>query len=190
MCYGLTPRDAAVRLAAALRTLGVAAVFDLSVSREVALLETAAEFVRRYRLSQRGATELASVGYGGAAAGSGATRSSSGDGDGGGLGSGEAAGPLPMLASACPGWVCYAEKTHGTFVLPHISSTKSPQVTECWGGRCSVDQDRKEQALCQSDATNLLWPLAGCRGNASQARPLGAGVSWWRCLQRRIAGSE
>jgi hypothetical protein len=33
-----------------------------------------------------------------------------------------------MLASACPGWVCYAEKTHGEFVLPYISSTKSPQV--------------------------------------------------------------
>jgi len=34
---------------------------------------------------------------------------------------------LPMLASACPGWICYAEKTHGDFILPYISSTKSPQ---------------------------------------------------------------
>nr|CAD7426333.1 unnamed protein product [Timema monikensis] len=34
---------------------------------------------------------------------------------------------LPMLASSCPGWVCYAEKTHGAAVLPHISSAKSPQ---------------------------------------------------------------
>ncbi|RVE54968.1 hypothetical protein evm_000335 [Chilo suppressalis] len=34
---------------------------------------------------------------------------------------------LPMLSSSCPGWVCYAEKTHGSFILPHISSTKSPQ---------------------------------------------------------------
>ena len=25
------------------------------------------------------------------------------------------------------GWVCYAEKTHGSYVLPHISTTKSPQ---------------------------------------------------------------
>lgn len=25
------------------------------------------------------------------------------------------------------GWVCYAEKTHGDFVLPYISTTKSPQ---------------------------------------------------------------
>ncbi len=44
------------------------------------------------------------------------------------LASTSAAGPLPMLASACPGWVCYAEKTHGHFVLPYISSTKSPQA--------------------------------------------------------------
>lgn len=34
---------------------------------------------------------------------------------------------LPMLASSCPGWVCYAEKTHGNFVLPFISTTRSPQ---------------------------------------------------------------
>ncbi|XP_034251403.1 probable cytosolic Fe-S cluster assembly factor GI11683 [Thrips palmi] len=34
---------------------------------------------------------------------------------------------LPMLTSSCPGWVCYAEKTHGSFILPYISSTKSPQ---------------------------------------------------------------
>ena len=38
-------------------------------------------------------------------------------------------GPLPMLASACPGWVCYAEKTHGSYILPYISTAKSPQVT-------------------------------------------------------------
>lgn len=34
---------------------------------------------------------------------------------------------LPMLASSCPGWVCYAEKTHGKLILPHISTTRSPQ---------------------------------------------------------------
>lgn len=52
---------------------------------------------------------------------------------------------LPMLASSCPGWVCYAEKTHGNFILPYISTTKSPQqimgslikswVSEMYGGR-------------------------------------------------------
>ncbi|KAI9904900.1 hypothetical protein N3K66_001429 [Trichothecium roseum] len=33
----------------------------------------------------------------------------------------------PILASSCPGWVCYAEKTH-PYVLPHLSKTKSPQA--------------------------------------------------------------
>ena len=33
-----------------------------------------------------------------------------------------------MLASACPGWVCYAEKTQAAGLLPHISSAKSPQA--------------------------------------------------------------
>ena len=45
-----------------------------------------------------------------------------------------AGGPvLPMLASACPGWVCYAEKTQGAWVLPHISSAKSPQAVQGYG---------------------------------------------------------
>lgn len=34
---------------------------------------------------------------------------------------------LPMMASSCPGWVCYAEKTHGNFILPYIATTRSPQ---------------------------------------------------------------
>uniref|UniRef100_A0A453LTF8 Iron hydrogenase large subunit C-terminal domain-containing protein n=2 Tax=Aegilops tauschii subsp. strangulata TaxID=200361 RepID=A0A453LTF8_AEGTS len=34
---------------------------------------------------------------------------------------------LPVLSSACPGWICYAEKTLGSYILPYISSVKSPQ---------------------------------------------------------------
>ena len=33
----------------------------------------------------------------------------------------------PVLTSSCPGWVCYAEKTH-PYVLPHLSRVKSPQA--------------------------------------------------------------
>ena len=33
---------------------------------------------------------------------------------------------LPLLTSACPGWVCYAEKTTPA-ALPYIATTKSPQ---------------------------------------------------------------
>ncbi|KAK9268170.1 hypothetical protein L1049_010612 [Liquidambar formosana] len=36
---------------------------------------------------------------------------------------------LPVLSSACPGWICYAEKTLGSYILPYISSVKSPQQT-------------------------------------------------------------
>ncbi|KAF3481443.1 nuclear prelamin A recognition factor-like protein [Arthroderma uncinatum] len=33
----------------------------------------------------------------------------------------------PILSSSCPGWICYAEKTH-PHVLPHLSRLKSPQA--------------------------------------------------------------
>ncbi len=33
----------------------------------------------------------------------------------------------PVLTSACPGWICYAEKTHA-HILPHLSRLKSPQA--------------------------------------------------------------
>lgn len=35
--------------------------------------------------------------------------------------------PKPVITSACPGWICYAEKTH-PHVLPYLSSLKSPQA--------------------------------------------------------------
>ncbi|WFD31754.1 Cytosolic Fe-S cluster assembly factor nar1 [Malassezia sp. CBS 17886] len=40
--------------------------------------------------------------------------------------SGADAPRLPMLSSACPGWICYAEKAHSE-LLPFVSATKSPQ---------------------------------------------------------------
>ncbi|KAI5369941.1 Putative Iron hydrogenase, large subunit [Septoria linicola] len=33
----------------------------------------------------------------------------------------------PVITSACPGWICYAEKTH-SHILPHLSRLKSPQA--------------------------------------------------------------
>ena len=37
-----------------------------------------------------------------------------------------AGGALPMFTSCCPGWINYAEK-HYPAILPHVSSTRSPQ---------------------------------------------------------------
>ena len=34
---------------------------------------------------------------------------------------------LPMIASECPGWVCYAEKRVGDLAAPNMSATKSAQ---------------------------------------------------------------
>jgi len=36
------------------------------------------------------------------------------------------AAPLPVISAACPGWICYAEKTHHA-ILPYLSSIRSPQ---------------------------------------------------------------
>ncbi|XP_028410171.1 cytosolic iron-sulfur assembly component 3-like [Dendronephthya gigantea] len=55
---------------------------------------------------------------------------------------------VPLLTSACPGWICYAEKTHGQFILPFISTTKSPQqvmgslVKEYLGSRVGKSPDK------------------------------------------------
>jgi len=56
--------------------------------------------------------------------------------------------PGPLLTSSCPGWVCYAEKTHGNWILPFISKVKSPQqmmgslVKDYLPTRLGVRQDR------------------------------------------------
>ncbi|EYC25426.1 hypothetical protein Y032_0012g1885 [Ancylostoma ceylanicum] len=34
----------------------------------------------------------------------------------------------PVLVSSCPGFVCYAEKSHGAFLLPFLSKVRSPQA--------------------------------------------------------------
>lgn len=54
---------------------------------------------------------------------------------------------LPILSSSCPGFICYAEKTHGSFILPYISAVKSPQqimgtlVKEYLGKKFDVTPD-------------------------------------------------
>lgn len=58
---------------------------------------------------------------------------------------------LPMLASACPGWVCYVEKAHGE-LLPYVSTTKSPQqfagvlAKRVWGPQCRGQESANENA--------------------------------------------
>ena len=67
-------------------------MFDTSFSRDFSLIESAKEFVERYKTSNNPTSSA----------------------------------QLPMLSGICPGWICYAEKTHGNLV-PLIDTTKSPQ---------------------------------------------------------------
>ena len=124
MLHGLSPPDCARRLATVFKQLGAVAVFDTAWSRDVSLVETAAEFIHRYKQKYNPTTTSTT------STSTTVTRASS-------------SSLLPMLASACPGWVCYAEKTHGS-VLPYISSTKSPQavmgtvVKQVWAAKHGV----------------------------------------------------
>ncbi|KAI9591087.1 cytosolic Fe-S cluster assembly factor [Syncephalis fuscata] len=95
--FNLTPLQAARRITYALKHMGVHHVLDTSFSRDISLLESAREFTERFRRWK--------------------------DENGAAISEQHS---MPMLASACPGWICYAEKTHG-FLVPYISATKSPQ---------------------------------------------------------------
>lgn len=80
-----------------LHLLGVDQVIDVTIGRDLSLVYSAQEFVQNYRHRQNPTNAVNNT-------------------------------PLntPILSSLCPGWICYAEKTHG-FILPHISKVKSPQ---------------------------------------------------------------
>ncbi|EEH53383.1 uncharacterized protein MICPUCDRAFT_2829, partial [Micromonas pusilla CCMP1545] len=79
----------------------VSVVLDTTASRDLSLLESCEEFVSRYRNAKHAAVTNTPPP--------------------------SPADVLPVLTSACPGWVCYAEKTHGGAVLNHVSAVKSPQ---------------------------------------------------------------
>ena len=116
------------RLTTALRQAGAAAVLDLGVAKELALAEAVEEFIARYTWRHRNEGGTAAAGAAGAAAAAAATAAAAAGGGGEEDGAPWNPGPLPMLASACPGWVCYAEKTQAGSLLPHISAAKSPQA--------------------------------------------------------------
>lgn len=131
--YNLSPLQTHKRLVYFFKHhLGAHHVFDTSFSRDLSLVESAREFVERYRnymanggekieaamMQQDQAAEQEQETGGRRRA---RVRRKVDNSD-----AGATQQHIPMLASACPGWVCYAEKTHGT-VLPHIATAKSPQ---------------------------------------------------------------
>ena len=98
--YQLGLRETFRRLSSLFKSLGCHHVFDCDLANDLHLAQVAAEFVERFRT-----TQAASSGGGGAAA----------------------SAPLPLLTASCPGWVQYAERKQGAYVLPHLSRVRSPQ---------------------------------------------------------------
>jgi iron only hydrogenase large subunit-like protein len=88
--------------------------------------------------------------------------------------------PKPILTSSCPGWICYAEKTH-PHVLPHLSRLKSPQalmgtlVKTVLSRKLGISPDRiwhvaimpcfdKKLEASREELTDAMWEGTGTRG--------------------------
>ncbi|XP_073026438.1 protein NAR1-like [Primulina eburnea] len=97
--FGLSSYQMFGKLTTLFKSLGVKAIFDTSCSRDLTLIESCNEFIERYNKCSSIDEEKPKSPL------------------------------LPMISSACPGWICYAEKTLGSYILPYISSVKSPQQT-------------------------------------------------------------
>ena len=96
--YFLSFQESALKLLSFFKSLGVDYIFDLTLARHLCLIEESREFEEKLVKTEDGTkgTTLSSV------------------------------SKNPILSTVCPGWVCYAEKTHGNLV-PLLSQVKSPQ---------------------------------------------------------------
>ncbi|KAI1436289.1 iron only hydrogenase large subunit domain-containing protein [Xylaria sp. CBS 124048] len=89
----------------------------------------------------------------------------------------------PILTASCPGWVCYAEKTH-PYVLPHLSKIKSPQalmgtlLKTSLSRMLGISPDRiwhvalmpcfdKKLEASREELTDAFW-----NGNGNEGRPI------------------
>ncbi|KAK4050679.1 Cytosolic Fe-S cluster assembly factor nar1 [Microbotryomycetes sp. JL201] len=116
------------------RELGFRLVFDTTFAREVSLDENRREFLERRAHAASNPQQTFTVPAPNTEASSPLTSSS---------------GPLPILSSACPGWICYAEKTHGE-LLPFVSNVKSPQAimgTIVKGGHVAAELDLRPDQI-------------------------------------------
>ncbi len=75
-------------------------------------------------------------------------------------------GILPMFTSCCPGWMNYAEQ-HIPAILPHISSTRSPQAVS--GALCKSYLPEKLGVPASSIRTVSIMPCVAKKDEA--ARP-------------------
>jgi hypothetical protein len=106
--YLLTMEQSARKLTTFLKQLGVSKVYDSSFGRALSLVESRREFHERIVQATAGGS------------GGGGVDSAVASGGGGGaivLPKPQVGGAFPVLASACPGWICLAEKKYRILLL-------------------------------------------------------------------------
>lgn len=105
--YDISIDSAFRKLRSLLKSLGFSHVLSTNIGREVALHESAREFIHHHNLKSE----------------------------------------APLLASACPGWICYAEKQKSS-LIPTISKVRSPQQMT---GVMLKDKISRDENVTRSD---------------------------------------
>lgn len=79
----------------------------------------------------------------------------------------ESKSELPIISSICPGWTCYAEKTNGHLIVPHLSRVRSPQ--QIMGALLKREHQRRD-GLSRGDIFHLtLMPCFDKKLEASRS---------------------
>ncbi|KAJ1442372.1 iron hydrogenase [Ochromonadaceae sp. CCMP2298] len=200
---GVSKKDFFLRCAAALKSMGVRYVFDASAGGDVALIEACEEFVQRYREGRRkGWTSPPTTTALSADSINAFSTSASGAPD---VTSHDVPISLqeqiPVLSSHCPGFVCFAEKSHPQ-ALPFLSTVKSAQqivgasvkdmsarhntevffvsVQPCFDKKLEASRlDFYHQDTNRTDvdlvlSTTELWQLLEAKANERKASPVAA----------------
>ena len=113
--FHLTPLACAKKLTTFFLELGCIGLADTTPALDMALIEAQEEFIQRYRYNQSPVASSSSA----------SSQSSSSSKN---TVSPSSSSPLPILASECPGWICYCEKTQTVDTLSHVSSVRSGQA--------------------------------------------------------------
>jgi len=126
---GLDEQVFARRLTLFLRAIGVDLVLDTTTAADIALLEAQYEFLVQYlhKLSEGSDSRTDSSSQGEIIASVLPRRAPASSLYTTLAPATKSVLQLPLLASECPGWVCYAEKTQPPQLIEHMSQVKSPQ---------------------------------------------------------------
>ena len=76
---------------------------------------------------------------------------------------------------SCAGWVCYAEKTHGEWILPYLCTAKSPQAvagTLIKGGALQANA-ASDVGVSPTQSVTPPQPAACCRNSTEGASSAG-----------------